>query len=112
VLFTTPFLKHYAEKSGWNDIMMQFARHKRLRGKWNQEGVRFLRYYSQKPSDFREYIFLVYFEKFLVAALLLLFPFITVFFYFLKGIPGVLFITAFSVLVAAGWKTAKVLFKW
>ena len=112
VLFTTPFLKHYAEKNGWNDIMIEFARHKRLRGKWNQEGVRFLRYYSQKPSDFRKYIFLVYFEKFMIAGLLLLFPFLAVFFYFIKGIPGVLFLTALSIFLGAGWKTVKVLFKW
>jgi hypothetical protein len=92
--------------------MIQFARHKRLRGKWNQEGVRFLRYYSQKPSDFRKYIFLVYFEKFMIAGLLLLFPFLAVFFYFIKGIPGVLFLTALSIFLGAGWKTVKVLFKW
>jgi tetratricopeptide (TPR) repeat protein len=112
VRYTTPFLKHYAEKNGWNDVMIQFARHKRLKGKWNQEGVRFLRYYCQKPADFRKYIFLVHLEKFMIAGLLLLFPFLAAFCFIIKGIPGIIFLTAISVLLAAGWKTAKLLFKW
>jgi tetratricopeptide (TPR) repeat protein len=109
VLFSVPFLMRYIEKNGWNDVMNQFALHKRLRNKWTQEGVRFLRFYGQKSPDFRRYIFLVYFEKFMIAGLLLLLPFVLVFFFFLLGLPGILFITIFSLSLAIGWKTTKFL---
>jgi tetratricopeptide (TPR) repeat protein len=107
VRYTVPFLMRYVESNGWNDVMSHVARHKRLREKLTQEGVRFLRYYGQKPTEFRNYIFLVYFEKFMIVSLILLFPFFLCFFYFLFGIPGAFFVMFFSLALAAGWKTTK-----
>ncbi len=107
VSYSTPFLMRYVEKSGWNDIMTRFARHKRLKRKLAQEGVRFLRFYGQRSSEFRTYVFFVYCEKFIVLSLLLLFPFLVVFLFFLTGLPGAAAVSLFSVLLALGWKTTK-----
>ncbi len=109
VRFSVPFLMHYVENSGWNDVMNQFSRHKRLKNKWSREGVRFLRFYGQKSTEFRSYVFLIYFEKFLMLSLALIFPFCTSFFYFLFGIPGALAITAAFCIIAGVWKTIKIL---
>ena len=109
VSYTTPFLMRYVEKSGWNDVMTQFARHKRLRRKRLQEGVRFLRFYGQPPTDFRRYVFLVYFEKFTIVSLLMLFPFLAVLLFFIAGVPGVAGLTLLAGSLALGWKTAKIL---
>jgi hypothetical protein len=109
VSYTTPFLMRYVEKSGWNDVMTQFARHKRLRRKRVQEGVRFLRFYGQRPTDFRRYVFSVYFEKFAILSLLLLFPFLAVLLFFIAGVPGVAGLTLLAGSLALGWKTAKML---
>jgi hypothetical protein len=102
-----PFLMRYVESNGWNDVMNHVARHKRLREKWSQEGVRFLRFFGQKPTEFRNYLFLVYFEKFMIAALVLLLPFFLCFFYLLLGLPGALVVLFFSLSLAVGWKTTK-----
>ncbi len=107
VSYITPFLIRYVEKSGWNDIMTQFARHKRLKQKLTQEGVRFLRFYGQRSTDFRTYVFFLYFEKFIILSLLLLFPFLVVFLFFLTGLAGVAAISLFSLSLALGWKTTK-----
>jgi tetratricopeptide (TPR) repeat protein len=63
--YTTPFLMHYVQRSGWNEVMDQFARHKRLQGKWAQEGLRLLRFFGANPSEFRRYIYSYYFNRFL-----------------------------------------------
>ncbi len=108
VSMSTPFLMSYVQKSGWNDIMTQFARHKRLRKKPAQEGVRFLRFFGQRHTDFRKYVFLFYFEKFAVLSLFLLFPFLAAFMFVLGGIPALVGFTLFSGSLALGWKTAKI----
>ncbi len=74
VSYTLPFLRHYVEQKGWNDVMISFTRHKRLKGKWNQENLRFLRFYGQEATEFRSFAFSHYFRKFLlIASILLLF---------------------------------------
>jgi tetratricopeptide (TPR) repeat protein len=107
VMYSIPFLMRYVEKNGWNEVMNQFARHKRLREKWSREGVRFLRFYGQKSTDFRKYIFLVYFEKFMMLSLVILFPLCAGFFYFLSGISGAIASTAAFLLAAGAWKMTK-----
>jgi tetratricopeptide (TPR) repeat protein len=72
--YVLPFLKRYVESKGWNDVMDEFMSHKRLRGKWSQEGLRFLRYYSQKPHEFRQFIFRFYIRRFMVYGGLGLMP--------------------------------------
>ncbi len=74
VLFSVPFMKHYIDKSGWNETMNQFARHQRIKGKWTDEGLRFLRFYGQNSADYRRYIFIRYFERFSLIGLSLLLP--------------------------------------
>jgi tetratricopeptide (TPR) repeat protein len=107
VSFTTPFLMRYVEKSGWNDMMARFARHRRLRHKRTQEGMRFLRFFGQQPSEFRNYIFNMYLEKFAVLSLVLLSPFLAVLFFLFTGTPGLVGFSLCAGLLACGWKTAK-----
>jgi Tfp pilus assembly protein PilF len=109
VMYSIPFLMRYVEKNGWNEVMNQFARHKRLKEKWSREGVRFLRFYGQKSSEFRQYIFLLYFEKFMTLSFVVLLPFCAIFFYFLSGISGVISLTVVFLLIAGAWKTTKLL---
>jgi tetratricopeptide (TPR) repeat protein len=109
VLYSLPFLLRYAEKNGWNDVMSQIVRHKRMRERCTGEGIRFLRFYSQKPAEFRKYIFLVYFEKFLIVSLALVAPALCLVLYFLSGISGILYCAGFSLLLFGGWKSAKFL---
>ncbi len=68
ISYTLPFLRHYVERKGWNDVMLSFCHHKGLRGKWNQESLRFLRFYGQKPTEFRNFLFSLYLRKFLTLA--------------------------------------------
>jgi tetratricopeptide (TPR) repeat protein len=74
IRYSLPFLKRYVESKGWNEVMGAFARHKRLRGKWSQEGMRFLRFYGEKAHDFRSFVFMLYIRKFAVLAALFLAP--------------------------------------
>jgi tetratricopeptide (TPR) repeat protein len=85
VLYSVPFMMRYIERSGWNDTMNQFARHNRLKGKWPQEGLRFLRFYGQDSPRFRRYIFLVYVEKFLFGSLCAFLPLVMLVLYMYKG---------------------------
>jgi tetratricopeptide (TPR) repeat protein len=109
VRYSVPFLMRYVEKSGWNEIMNQFSRHKRLKNKWSSEGVRFLRFYGQKSAEFRKYIFLIYFEKFLTLSFFLVFPFFAAFLYFISGVFGVIALAAVFLLIAGAWKSTKLL---
>jgi hypothetical protein len=98
--YTTPFLMHYVQRSGWNEVMDQFARHQRLQGKWAQEGLRALRFFGANPVEFRNYIFNYYFKRFLrvfagaAGAIVLL---VIYCFFGLKGL-----IAAFSMAAATG----------
>lgn len=99
VSYTLPFLRHYVENKGWNDVMHSFTRHKRLQGKWNQESLRFLRFYGQKPTEFRNFLYALYLRRFLtcaaVAAMILLF-----------GIVVFVFDVQIATVVCAGLLTA------
>lgn len=68
---TVPILKRYVETKGWDKIMEKLYKHKRLQGKWSQEGLRFLQFYGQKPVDFRKSVFSIYLKKSLLLASLL-----------------------------------------
>ncbi|MBD3316971.1 MAG: tetratricopeptide repeat protein [Chitinivibrionales bacterium] len=84
-----PFLKRYVETKGWNTVMNKFARHKRFRGKWSQEGLRFLRFYGQHNSDFREFIFNRYFKYSLLVSLAVTLPLLVLLSATLLGKAGV-----------------------
>jgi tetratricopeptide (TPR) repeat protein len=77
--FSFPILLRYVEHNGWNEIMREIGNNKKLRGKWSREGLNFLRYWSPKSTDYREYIFNTYLQKFLfgftiIITILLMFP--------------------------------------
>ena len=109
VKYSVPFLMRYVEKNGWNEVMNQFSRHKRLKSKWSREWVRFLRFYGQKSGEFRNYVFLIYFEKFLTLSIAVVFPFLAAFIYFLAGILGVFALAAVFLIVAGAWKVTRFL---
>ena len=56
----------FVEKSGgWNDsVMKPFMQNKVLRDRFNQEGLRFLRFTGERPVEFRRYIFRHYLSRF------------------------------------------------
>ncbi|MBD3421891.1 MAG: tetratricopeptide repeat protein [Chitinivibrionales bacterium] len=64
--YIAPFFLRYIEKTGWNEVMQDFARHKRLRGKWAQEGLRMFRYFGQNPAEYRTFVFASYVKKYLL----------------------------------------------
>ncbi len=102
--FVTPFLKRYVESKGWNDVMDELSRHRRFRGSSAKEGLRLLRFFGERPGDYRRFIFRLYAQKCLfiagIAALAAL--------VFLAALfAGVIKATAFLVFVLAvflGWK--------
>lgn len=70
--FAVPILKRYIETKGWDTVMRGFTRHKRMKGKWPQEGLRFLQFYGQKPVEFRNFIFGFYVRKFFLVSFYIL----------------------------------------
>jgi len=73
---------HYVSQSGWNETMNDFARHQRFKGKWAQEGMRFLQFQGQRPREFRRHIFtraiehyLLFFSSIMVTAIALIISF-------------------------------------
>jgi tetratricopeptide (TPR) repeat protein len=93
--FSYPILLKYVEKNGWNEIMKEFAAHKRLRSKFSRESMHFLRFWSRKSPDYRTFIFNSYLKKFLfffstLIVILLLAPL-----WMLAGIKGALSLLAF-----------------
>ena len=104
VLFSVPFMKHYIEKSGWNETMNQFARHRRFQGKWSAEGLRFLRFYGQNAADYRRYIFIRYFERFSFVGICMLFLLGVAIGAFMSSALGIIIACAgFAVLLGAWW---------
>lgn len=71
--FTVPILKNYLETRGWDNIMSELSTHNKLKGKWSQEGMRFLQFYGQKPTEYRRYAFLIYIRKALLISMILIF---------------------------------------
>jgi hypothetical protein len=107
VSYSVPFLMSYVDHSGWNDTMNQFARHNRLKGKWSQEALRFLRYHGQNPAQYRNFVFLMYFEKFCTIAFGLFLPFALAFFYMLIGVKGLAYVFAGTAAVYGIWWALK-----
>ena len=92
--FALPFLARYVQSRGWNDTLNEFARDRRFKGKWAQEGMRFLRFQGQRPKEFRQFLYKFYLKRFAFflitgAAVISLFP-LTL----LYGFRAFIFITA------------------
>lgn len=72
--YSVLFLMKYVKKKGWNDVMYDFARHRRLRGKMSQEGVRFLRFTATKDNEYHKYIFSEYLKNLILLSSIPLVP--------------------------------------
>jgi len=72
--YALSILRNYVEKKGWNEVMDEFARHSKLRNQWLQEGVRLLRFWSDRPTDYKKFIFKYYIVKFLLLAAVIILP--------------------------------------
>ncbi|MBN1761270.1 MAG: tetratricopeptide repeat protein [Chitinispirillaceae bacterium] len=70
--YAIPFLFRYVYSTGWNDTLNEFARHRRFKEKWAQEGFRFLRFQGQRPKEFRQYLFRHYMRRFLIVLITVL----------------------------------------
>jgi len=87
------FAEFVKKSGGWNDsIMRPFMLNKVLRGQFNQEGLRFLRFTGERHVEFRRYIFRHYLSHFAfiyytVVLCALLFPAAVLF--GLQGASGV-----------------------
>jgi len=96
--FSIPFLLRYVGQSGWNEIMTDFARHRRLGGKWSQEGIRFLRFQGERPGIYRHFLFYRYLEKYLLLAVTLSMIIFLIPCAMLFGKPGVIILSSLYVL--------------
>lgn len=88
--YTLPFLYRYVEDSGWNDVMNEFAHHKRLKSKWAQESIRLLRFCGQRTVDFRKFAFSLYLRRFITGFSILILLLGSVPLYLLTGINGII----------------------
>jgi tetratricopeptide (TPR) repeat protein len=111
VLFSVPFMKHYIEKSGWNETMNQFARHHRFQEKWASEGLRFLRFYGQNSADYRRYILVRYLEKYFFIGLFLLLPLALAIGYYGAGRKGLITTGAAFAAFFAAWRVVKLILR-
>lgn len=102
--FAVPILKRYIETKGWDDIMRGFTRHKRMKGKWSQEGLRFLQFYGQKPVEFRNFIFGFYVRKFFLASFYLISAAIFILSYIYFNIKGLTIVFTFYISTIASFK--------
>ena len=102
--FAVPILKRYIETRGWDRIMRGFTRHKRMKGKWSQEGLRFLQFYGQKPVEFRNFIFGFYVRRFLLASFYILSVAVFILSYIYFNIKGLTLVFTFYLSTIASFK--------
>ncbi len=103
---TVPIIKRYIETKGWDTIMQKLYKHKKLQGKWSQEGLRFLQFYGQKQVDFRKSVFSVYLKKsFLLAMYLLIIPVLILsYIYFRLKVTIFLLISFILIIIIREWR--------
>lgn len=109
--YATPILKYYIESKGWDETMKAFMKHKRLQGKWSQEGLRFLQFYGQKSIEFRKYIFSTYTKKFLKISFYLIFAFFIMAGFFFLSVKGLLITVVVFLISLTSIKTCSYLLK-
>ncbi|MDD5675846.1 MAG: tetratricopeptide repeat protein [Chitinivibrionales bacterium] len=91
--YLVPYLMRYIERAGWNeDVMEYYGRHSRLKNRAAQEGLRMLRFYGQKGSLFRRYIFKVYLQRYFRTALLGILPLAAALLYLVFALKGLLWL--------------------
>jgi hypothetical protein len=81
--------------------MNEFARNKRFQGKWAKEGLRFLRFFGQRPKEFRRYIFYHYLERFLLIFMSIIALALTGIIWLISG-PGAAIVTAGAYCLSIG----------
>ena len=62
--YSLPMFAAYVQKSGWSEAMSNFTMNKQFRGRVTQEGIRFLRFTGQRPTEYRKYIFNYYLYRY------------------------------------------------
>jgi tetratricopeptide (TPR) repeat protein len=62
--YSLPIFATYVQKSGWTETINGFMARKQFRGSRMQEGMRFLRFTGQRPTEFRKYVFRYYLHRF------------------------------------------------
>jgi len=62
--YSLPMFAAYVQKSGWNESMSNFMMNKQFRGRFTQEGIRFLRFTGQRPMEYRKYVFNYYLYRY------------------------------------------------
>jgi len=102
------FAKFVEKSGGWDDsIMRPFMQNKILRGRFNQEGLRFLRFTGERSVEFRRYIFRYYLSKYAfmyytIILCALLFPASVLF--GLRGAAGVAILYGISLVIMKLYK--------
>ncbi len=106
--FVTPFLKRYVETKGWNDVMNELSRHRRFRGRHAQEGLRLLRFFGERPGEYRRFIFRVYAQKSLFVAGIAAFTALVLLAALFGGLMTATALLIFVPAVYLGWKATSV----
>lgn len=102
--FAVPILKRYIETKGWDTIMRGLSKHKKMKGKWSQEGLRFLQFYGQKPVEFRNFIFGFYVRKFFLLSFYILSALVLILSYIYFNIKGVTTVLTFYISTILSFK--------
>ena len=102
--YAVPMLRRYIETKGWDDTMKELSKHKKMKGKWSQEGFRFLQFYAQKPVEFRHFIFGFYVRKFFLLSFYALSALVFILSYLYFNIKGVTTVLTFYVSLVLSFK--------
>jgi tetratricopeptide (TPR) repeat protein len=106
--FTVPILKNYIEARGWDEMMNELSTHQKLKGKWSQEGMRFLQFYGQKNVDYRKFAFKIYVRKALFISLFIIFITFLILSGFYFGLNGMaLFLISWAIVASLVSKISK-----
>lgn len=101
--FTYPMFARYVGQIGWNDVMEQYTRNRRLRGTRMQEGLRLLRFLGERNPEFRRFLYGYYFYRFIRITGGVLFAGAFLFAGVFFGLTGVLFLLAVLGGFLGGW---------
>jgi len=102
--FAVPLLKKYVETKGWDDMMKELTRHKKMQGARSQEGMRLLQFHGQKLVEYRKFIFTFYIKKFLLVSFYTLSCILTVLSYLFYRLEGLLIFSLFYISTVFSFK--------
>jgi tetratricopeptide (TPR) repeat protein len=87
--YAMPYLLGYVDRAGWDDSLKAFTRHRGLRDHMSQESMRFVRYYAERNTPYRAFVFRHYLLRLLALAPFVLLPATGWLCYVLAGSNGV-----------------------